>query len=252
MARLGPLVVLAGSALAASIGLTVGAPPADAAPVPASCTGAPVVVADFAASVGADHVARITKVTLEDFSAGCDGQTVVLQWWGNPAGDPSVPLTGDTLLATLDSSRDACNQTLLPVPTTVVGGALSLSLCPTGGPVADVSVHDLTLLALFVNGQSVPVSIGTGSPSPPITPAGTPAGSSTGAGPGTVSSRSGGPTPIAAAGSSQHGPSGLLPFTGADIETDLLGGLGLVLLGAVLIVWSRLRRQRSPIDSMAG
>jgi hypothetical protein len=94
---------------------------------------------------------------------------------------------------------------------------VDLSLCPTGGPAADVSIHDLTQVELTVNGASVP-SINSGSlVSPKLTTAQT------------------------------GGGRGLLAFTGADLDRLLVAGAILLLSGLALAV--RGRRQAVPVQS---
>jgi hypothetical protein len=213
--------VLAGAvSLAAVVVITLTSPAvATAANSGCGSSSTPVAVHYVAVAVaaGSDHQGHISAVDLSGFDAGCDGSSVVFKMWGNPAGDPSVPLSGDSLLATADSTLDPCTQQPLTAPLTVQGGTVDLSLCPTGGPAADVSIHDLTQVELTVNGASVP-SINSGSlVSPKLTTAQT------------------------------GGGRGLLAFTGADLDRLLVAGAILLLSGLALAV--RGRRQAVPVQS---
>jgi hypothetical protein len=170
-------------------------------------------VVHFVASTDRSHHGLLSAVDLSGFSAACEGASAVFQLWGNPAGDPSVPQSGDSLLAALDSTIDPCKQEALAVPLSVQHGDLGLTLCPRGGPAGEVSIHDLTFVALFVNGQLVPVdSPGMRPPSLTSSPA--------------VSNRL-----------------STLAFTGTDVELLALAGMGAVALGSVVILLIR-RRER--------
>jgi hypothetical protein len=74
--------------------------------------------------------------------------------WGNSAGDPSVAPSSDKLLSTADSTLDPCSQKSLSTPLVVTNESITLSLCATGGLAGYASVHDLTLLTLFVPATS--------------------------------------------------------------------------------------------------
>ena len=78
--------------------------------------------------------------------------------YGNSAGDPSVAKASDQLLSTADSTLDPCTGAALSSPGVVAGGAIDLPLCSSGAA-ADVSVHDLTLVGVSVNGRPVPVAL---------------------------------------------------------------------------------------------
>lgn len=211
--------VLVGFAVFATYATTSSARAAATAPADGGCgaSSAPAT-AHFVAAMGADRVGYISAVDLSGFDAGCDGDTAVLRLWGNPAGDPAVPLSGDSLLATLDSTLDSCTQLPLNTPMTVQDGNIDLGLCPTGGPAAYVSIHDLTLVELFVNGHAVPV----------VSAAST--AESTGS--------------SATAVAKQGGASGILAFTGADIELLTIGGLLALLAGTAITRLSQGRVRR--------
>lgn len=118
---------------------------------------APVTVHYQLGTPGSGPPSAISLVGLTGFPAGCNGSTVKLEISGNSAGDPSTPATGDTLLSTADSTRDPCSQATLASPRVVAAGAIDLPLCATGGAATYVSVHDITLLSLFVNGTAASV-----------------------------------------------------------------------------------------------
>lgn len=207
---------LSGVAVLATYATISNAPPAMAAPSASGCgaSSAPVS-AHYSAAVGPDHVGYISAVNLSGFDAGCEGNSAVLQLWGNQSGDPTVPMSGDSLLATIDSTLDPCTQRPLQAALKVQNGNLDLTLCPTGGRAGYVSIHDLTAVALSVNGQTVPV----------------------------VSSASSGSQATAHA----VAPGGILAFTGANLVLlAIVGALALVLGMALALLFRRRERQRVP------
>lgn len=211
--------VLTGVAVFATYATASNARPAMAAPPEGSCSASSAPVsAHYVAAMGTNHVGYISAVDLSGFDAGCDGDSAVLQLWGNTAGDPTTPISDDSLLATLDSTLDTCNQIPLNTPMTVQDGNLDLTLCPTGGPAAYVSIHDLTLVALVVNGQPVPVVSAAGL------------------------ARSAGSSPSATA--NRSGAGDILAFTGADFEVLVIFGLLALLVGIVIALLSQRREQR--------
>ncbi len=212
--------------------------------------GAPALVRLMVGWGGALSAPAVSGASVDGLPATCDGATVELQFWGNPAGDPKVPPSGDSLLSTARSTLDPCTQVQLANPVAIVNGALTLSLCPSGGPAAYADVHDLTLLTLFVDGAQVPVTLtggGGGAVGPPSPGTGGGSGTSTG----TIGAS--GPS---AAGVTQPGilpaPSvdvhsgsadgGLLALTGAEILWIMLTGLLAIAAGALVVFCSRLRR----------
>jgi hypothetical protein len=218
--------VLATCVLVASIVTAVGVvlPAFLAAPASAlgSCdTSIPVVVSYTVG--GQPGSMKVSAVELTGFPVSCDGATVVLQLWGNSAGDPSVPMSGDTLLSMADSTLDPCTKATLATPLTVTGGNIDLPLCPTGGAGGDASVHDLTLVALTVNGLSVPTTLGV----------------------------SDGKASDAATSAAHSKSSGILAFTGANIVAALAAAILSLLVGLVLFVVSR-RAGRVPLSVRIG
>lgn len=214
--------VLTGVAVCATYAAASNARPAMAAPPEDSCgTSSAPVSAHYVAALGTNHVGYISAVDLSGFDAGCNGDSAVLELWGNTAGDPTVPISGDSLLATSDSTLDTCTQLPLKTPMTVQDGNIDLTLCPTGGPAAYVSIHDLTLLSLVVNGQAVPVVSAAGTASS--------AGSSLTA---TVN---------------RGGAGGIVAFTGADIEVLTIVGVLALLVGVAIALLSRRRVQRQAL-----
>jgi uncharacterized repeat protein (TIGR01451 family) len=136
-------------------------------PVPADATttsfcevSVGAVVPSYTVNEGASGF-DVSAIDLTGFPDGCDGATVVLQLWGNVAGDPSTPLVSDTLLSTADSTTDPCTGIPRAMPKTVSSEAIHLPLCPTGGPGTYASLHDLTALVLIVNGASVTLPAAT-------------------------------------------------------------------------------------------
>ena len=217
--------VLTGVAVFAVYAAASNARPATAASTEVSCSASSApVTAHYVAAMGTNHVGYISAVDLSGFAAGCDGDTAVLQLWGNTAGDPSVPMSGDSLLATLDSRLDSCTQ--LPLtPMTVHDGNIDLTLCPTGGPAAYVSIHDLTLVALVVNGQAVPV----------VSAAST--------------ANSAGPSTNATA--KHSGSGGILAFTGADLEVLAIFGVLALFVGLAIALLSQRRVRRQALASIS-
>jgi hypothetical protein len=147
---------------------------------------------------------------------------VVLDLYGNSAGDPAVSLSDDELLARADSTLDPCTQQPLASSGLVTDGALTLSLCTGGGRGGVVSVHDLTAVGLSVAGEQVATAGSASSGSDALKPA-TRTISGTGSNP-------------------------LLAFTGADIGSAVLAGLIALAIGAMLVRMSR-RRERNPVAS---
>ncbi len=175
-----------------------------------SCdTSTPVVVSYTVG--GQPGSMKVSSLDLSGFPVNCDGATVVVQMWGNTAGDPSVPMSADTLLSTADSTLDPCTQTTLATPMTVAGGTIDLSLCPISGAAGEVSVRELTLVALVVNGLPVPTTLGV----------------------------SGGKASDAATSTGHSKSSGILAFTGSNIEVALASAILALLVGLVLFVVSR-------------
>jgi hypothetical protein len=151
--------LVAGAGLVASVVImsALGAMPVSAAPT-TSCdsSGSPVTVHYEIAGgyPGSASGFAVSGVVLSNFPADCDGATVTLAMWGNSAGDPSVVPSSDKLLSTADSTLDPCSQKSLSTPLVVTNESITLSLCATGGPAGYASVHDLTLLTLFVPATS--------------------------------------------------------------------------------------------------
>lgn len=172
------------------------------------------------------QVPRITSVVISDLT-GCDGKTAKLVLSGNSAGDPT---TTHHPLATATSTVGPCTQDPVKPAPTVQNDAITFDLCPTGGPAAYVSLHDVTYLTLSVGGTTVTISTITGSSSQ------TSSGGSSG---------SGGNVPVSTKAASSSG----LAFTGADIAAMTGGGLLLILLGLFLLLISRRRRSQAPGDT---
>jgi hypothetical protein len=146
--------LVAGAALIAGVAVTsvLGATPGYAA---SSCdsSGSPVTVhyeAALGSYPGVTSGVAVSGVVLSNFPAACNGSAVKLEVRGNSAGDPSVPAAADTLLSTADSTVNPCTQKPLSSPGVVTNAAISLVLCPTGGPAGYFSVHDITLVSLFL------------------------------------------------------------------------------------------------------
>jgi hypothetical protein len=148
--------------------------------------------------------AEISSVTVSGLNVG-SGSRVTVRFWGNPAGDPTVPATSDSLLSAADSSRNPCTQAPLAHPIKVSNGTITLPLCPSGGPAGYVSVHDLVGLSLVVNGTTVPVQNGG-------------------------SGANGNPAPTGAGG---------LAFTGLNVALLALCGLLAIGLGLLLLLLRR-------------
>ncbi len=213
-----------GAALVAGMALTsiLGATPGYAA---SSCdsSGSPVTVHYEAAPgsyPGVTLGVAVSSVDLSNFPAACNGTAVKLEVRGNSAGDPSIAPAADRLLSTADSTVNPCTQKPLPAPGVVTNASISLSLCASGGPAGYFSVHDITLLSLFLAQASGGVAVTTTpSPSPSASPTGGVAGVSV------VTPSTGGALPV---------------------TTDLLGvGVALMLVGgfAVAAAWYRRRAE---------
>ncbi len=149
--------LLAGGGLLASVALLAALGVMPVAAEQPSCGLGPPVVVHYETAVGThpaiDSRVAVSGVVLSGFPSACDGETVRLEMWGNTAGDPSVPLSGDRLLSTADSRLAPClPRRALSTPVVVgTNGAITLSLCPGGGPAGYVSVHDLTRLSLSMS-----------------------------------------------------------------------------------------------------
>ena len=193
-----------------------------AAPVAAqsSCDTSTPVVLSYSTVAGAASV-MVSAVHLSGLPAGCDGGTVIAQLYGNSAGDPSVAKASDQLLSTVDSTLDPCTRAALSSPGVVTGGTIGLPLCPSGGAGGDVSVHDLTLVEVSVNGLPVPVALAA------------------------VGGQSSGEATHPVTNAASETKSGGLAFTGADLLELVSLGL-LLLLAGVFLAW--LGRRRSQPD----
>jgi hypothetical protein len=191
---------------------------------PAPCDTSEPAVVNYVVGPGPSGTIVVRSVRVSGLPASCDGDPVVLDLYGNSAGDPAVSLSDDELLARADSTLDPCTQQPLASSGLVTDGALTLSLCTGGGRGGVVSVHDLTAVGLSVAGEQVATAGSTSSGSDSLQPA-TPAIGGT-------RSRS------------------LLAFTGADIGSAVLAGLIALAIGAMLVRMSR-RRERNAMAACA-
>jgi hypothetical protein len=215
--------LVAGAALIAGVAITsvVGATPGYAA---SSCdsSGSPVRI-KYEAAVGSypgvTSAVAVSGIVMTDFPAACNGSAVKLEVRGNSAGDPSLAPAADRLLSTADSTVNPCTQKQLSHPGVVTNAAISLVLCPAGGPAGYFSVHDVTLLSLFLAEASGGVVTTNPTPTPTPSPTGGVAGISV-----------------------------VTPSTGSasPVTFDLLGlGVALMLVGgfAVGAAWYRRRTE---------
>lgn len=184
---------------------------APAASAQTSCDSSTPVVVHYQVSPQPSGTPDVSSLQLTGFPTTCNGDLVVLQLWGNAAGDPTLPQSDDSLLSTSDSALDPCTQAPLASPLTVASGQIDLALCPTGGLTGDVSVHDLTLLVLDVNGAPVSAALGGATTLAPAVA------------PKTASGRGG----------------GILAFTGSNIVMILELALLATVIGVVLLVVGR-------------
>lgn len=134
----------------------------------------------------------------------CDGQSVVVTFSGNPAGDPKQTTKQ---LAVFTSIQAPCKGVVLPAADQVLvaAGSITLHGCPTltdPSGAAYVNLHDVTLMTVQVNGRSVivipptptdgPTATGTATgtatvtPSPTGTPTATTTATDTSTGTGTL------------------------------------------------------------------
>lgn len=184
-------------------------------------------VATGSGSATSPNLTMITAVTISTLDAGCNGKTAKLALVGNVSGTPK---TTAHVMSTATSKLGPCTQAILPSPPTVTAGSITFTLCKTGGPATDVSVHDLTGITLAVAGTIVVV-----------TPKTSPSSSNNG-GTTTAGSNSGNQNvPLATAASTGSS----LAFTGADIAAMTIGGLLVILLGLFLLLLSRRRRSQA-------
>lgn len=189
----------------------------EADPAQLSCDSSLAAVVRYV--VGPNSVSEIVvrSIVVSGLPAGCDGDPVVVDLYGNGAGDPRVPLAQDEMLAQADSTLDPCTQQALMTPGRVTRGGVALSLCPSGGRAGVVSVHDLTAVALRVAGDPVA----------------------------TTGQTSGDTKQALATSASEGGGRGELAFTGAQIAFAVSAGLLVLLAGTLLVVLSRILKRKA-------